>query len=136
MDEFPAGDLSWSISRKVGKDNYDKITSLTVIGTVNSWDPGTVRSYSQCKLLDLSRTKGMDFVPSWLFEDCTALTDVILPSSIKSIEWYSFYGCTSLQSVTCFAEVPPYLDPTAFESVGDGVVIYVPVDALSLYRGC
>ena len=105
MDEFPAGDLSWSISRKVGKDNYDKITSLTVIGTVNSWDPGVVRSYSQCKLLDLSRTKGMDFVPSWLFEDCTALTDVILPSSIKSIEWYSFYGCTSLQSVTCFAEV-------------------------------
>ena len=134
MDEFPAGDLSWSISRKVGSDNYDKITSLTVIGTVNSWDPGVVRSYSQCKLLDLSRTKGMDFVPSWLFEDCTALTDVILPSSIKSIEWYSFYGCTSLQSVTCFAEVPPYLDPTAFESVGDGVVIYVPVDALSLYQ--
>ena len=134
MDEFPAGDLSWSISRKVGKDNYDKITSLTVIGTVNSWDPGTVRSYSQCKLLDLSRTKGMDYVSDWLFEKCPALTDVILPSSIKSINWYSFYGCASLQSVTCFAEVPPYLDPTAFEGVGDGLVIYVPVDALSLYQ--
>ena len=137
IDDFYPGELYSAIYNKVGGDNLDKVTSLTIIGTVDDWDAGNVRNLSQCTVLDLSRTKGMNYVPNWLFEYDETLTDVILPSSIERIEWCAFYNCTSLERLTCYAETPPYLDPSAFnweEGANEGLIIYVPVNALSLYQ--
>ena len=48
------------------------------------------------------------------FMDCSGLTSVIIPNSVKTIDSDAFYGCTGLTSVTCFASIPPILgEPTS-----------------------
>ncbi|MBO7228428.1 MAG: leucine-rich repeat domain-containing protein [Bacteroidales bacterium] len=49
------------------------------------------------------------------FRDCSGLTSVIIPNSVKTIDTEAFISCTGLTSVTCFASIPPILgEPTSF----------------------
>ena len=42
---------------------------------------------------------GITVIPQWLFANNTSITSVILPESVKTIEWGAFYGCTSLAQI-------------------------------------
>ena len=49
------------------------------------------------------------------FRDCSGLTSVIIPNSVKTIDTEAFISCTGLNTVTCFASIPPILgEPTSF----------------------
>ena len=73
------------------------------------------------------------------FLDCTALTSVTIPTSVKTIGWYAFSGCTGLTSVTIPDSVTT-LDWFAFSgctgltkvTIGNGVTC---IDA-SAFAGC
>ena len=41
----------------------------------------------------------MTSIDSFGFADCWHLTDITLPSSVKSIDWYAFYACRSLTDI-------------------------------------
>ena len=43
---------------------------------------------------------GVTGIRGFAFEDCTALTDVAIPASVKSIEFGTFLWCESLETVT------------------------------------
>jgi hypothetical protein len=48
----------------------------------------------------------------WVFCDCAALTDLVIPNSVADIQKCAFYGCTSLQNVTL---------PSSITAINEGV---------------
>lgn len=50
--------------------------------------------------LDLGRTTGLSSIGAAKFQNCTALSAIVLPEGIGSIDENAFEGCTSLASVT------------------------------------
>lgn len=50
--------------------------------------------------LDLGRTTGLSSIGAAKFQNCTALSAIVLPEGIGSIKESAFEGCTSLASVT------------------------------------
>lgn len=50
--------------------------------------------------LDLGRTTGLSSIGAVKFQNCTALSAIVLPEGIDSINESAFEGCTSLASVT------------------------------------
>lgn len=53
-----------------------------------------------CISLDLGRTTGLSSIGAAKFQNCTALSGIVLPEGIGSINESAFEGCTSLASVT------------------------------------
>lgn len=53
-----------------------------------------------CISLDLGRTTGLSSIGVTKFQNCTALSAIVLPEGIGSIYENAFDGCTSLASVT------------------------------------
>ena len=104
------------------------------------------RLFPHCHLLDYSRTAATQCSP-WEDWSETAVTEVILPSTMQELGERSFAGA-HLQSLTCFAMTPPkmsgtteyddnrnivYKQQNAFTDC-PGMVVYVPEDALPLYQ--
>ena len=96
IDSFDAGSLWQAIERTVGQDSYESVNSIIVTGKMDAYDLGAVRNLPQLTIVDFSRTSGYNYVPSWIFQDCKALTKVMLPASISEIQYYAFYNCTNL----------------------------------------
>ena len=90
-----------------------KITKVKSLGSITSLPDGTA---------------------SWsVFNGCTSLTEVTLPSTLTNIGDKSFRGCSALKTVTCNATNPPTLGTDAF----DGVTlehIFVPSSAVNDYK--
>lgn len=64
----------------------------------------------------------------------TGLTSVTIPNSVTSIGGASFYGCSSLTSVTILATTPPTLvNANAFKNTNN-CPIYVPAESVNLYK--
>ena len=89
--------------------------------------------FSNCTTIDISRTSGYTEIPSWSFEDCEALSSIVLPSCIQRIGKNAFEGCNNLSVITCYALIPPALEGNAFGDL-KSIVVKVPSSALSLYR--
>ncbi len=61
------------------------------------------------------------------FERCTALTSIVIPTSVTTIEAAAFSGCTSLASVT-------FEDGSQLTTIGDNICSYYEND--SPFYGC
>ncbi len=135
IDDFTAGNLSSAVSNTIGgSSNRDKVQMITVAGPVSQYDWGVVNNYGNCTFLDMSRTYGMTYVPSYNFSGNQVLTTVALPAGIETIDYYAFNNCTSLSSLSIYAATPPTIGNRAFQGVPDGLIVYVPADAISLYQ--
>lgn len=134
VDDFTPGSLSSAVSNTIGgSSNRDKVQMMTIAGPINQSDWGVVNNYKNCTLLDLSRTYGMTYVPSYNFSGNTVLSSVVLPAGIETIDYYAFRNCSSLSSISILAATPPTIGYRAFEGIADSIV-YVPADAISLYQ--
>lgn len=69
-----------------------------------------------------------------MFSSCQALTNVILPSTIKTIGSSFFNGCTSLTEFTILAETPPTLANTSNCISTATTKIKIPAGTLSAYQ--
>ena len=133
VDRFKPGYLYSAISNAIGQNDYSAVQSILVSGIMDVEDLGFSSRFSNCTTIDISRTSGYKEIPSWSFEDCGALSAVILPSCIQKIGRNAFEGCNSLSVITCYALFPPALEANAFGG-HTGLVIKVPSSALSLYQ--
>lgn len=134
IDNFTSGNLNSAISSIVGGwENYSLVQSIVVVGQMSSSDFGFSYNLNNCSFIDLSRTTGYTDIPAWSFEGMSALTKIILPSTVKQIDRKAFSGCDNLSEFVCYATVPPLLSASAFDSTA-GLVVRVPFVSLDLYR--
>ena len=135
VDDFSPGYLSNAISTLLSNNNANRneVMMITVAGVMTSNDFGIVNNYTNCTLLDISRVTGITEVPSYAF-DYTNLESVYLPATIEKIGDYAFSQCTLLSSMVIYAMTPPAVGRNVFNGVPDGLVVYVPVAAISLYQ--
>lgn len=133
IDDFEPGNVSDAIY-ELTEGNHDKVSMITIAGKVSSYDWGIAGNYSNCTVLDMSRTTGMDYVPSWIYYGNENLVSISLPASITKIDSYAFQNCASLQSIKCHALVPPEIGYEALAGLNDGLIIYVPADAVTTYQ--
>lgn len=133
VTDFEPGDLYDALRVLVG-DQYDKVKMITVVGRTTNNDWSALRYYSNCTLLDLSRTNEMTMVPDWAFELFESLEEIILPASVQKIGRYAFDGCSSLRSISIYATMPPMVSGDAFNGVPEGLTVYVPALSQGSYR--
>ena len=77
---------------------------------------------------------GVTNIRSFAFYNYSALTSVIIPSSITSIANYAFNGCRVLASVIVEATTPPTLGINVFSNTSNNLVIYVPAGSVDTYK--
>lgn len=68
-----------------------------------------------------------------VFDGCSGLTSINIPSGVTSIGLRAFYNCSSLTSVTVEATTPPTLGVNAFYSTNN-CPIYVPAASVDTYK--
>ena len=78
--------------------------------------------------------EGIVRVEQRAFNSCTNIITVKLPTSIKSIGQYTFYGCSALTTIYCAATTPPVLDNGKDLIPSNVTKIYVPTDSVSAYK--
>ena len=87
----------------------------------------------------------IEFIDEAAFIYCSNLTSITLPSSLKRIERWAFFGNTSLTSIYCHSETPPELGPVVFMgtydydtktyySLTEDCTLYVPAGSELSYK--
>jgi len=133
IDDFSDGlyDAIWQVSN----GEMQSITSLTVIGKLNDNDWYATRELPNCSIVDLSRTTGLTYVPSWSFEYVQSLNSIILPASIRHIGYGAFYECSSLTTLTVLSTTPPQMEGNVFYGCDtENLTVFVPAASVPLYR--
>lgn len=133
VDDFTTGQLQSAVKTAIDNSKASEVAMITVAGVMNTNDFGILNTYSSCTLLDLSRVTGVTAIPTYAFDN-TNLESVYLPATIESIGNQAFYGCKQLSSMIIYAITPPSLGSNVFTNVPDGLVVYVPASAISLYQ--
>ena len=71
-------------------------------------------------LTDITLSESLKVVKGFI--GCKALTNIVIPKAVKTIDRYAFYGCTALESVTFCGSVKE-IDKTAFmDHTGIGLI--------------
>ena len=65
---------------------------------------------------------------------CDNLTSVTIGSSVQSIGESAFLRSSAISTITCLAEIAPYVGEYAFYEVSKMIPIYVPCEALEAYQ--
>jgi Leucine-rich repeat (LRR) protein len=107
------------------------MTQITIIGD---------QTFSGCSSLEkVILPEGLQaigeedyFSESGVFENCTVLASIDLPSSLTSIDKNAFAGCTSLAVLISRNTTPPALGENALYDTG--ALIYVPDTGVSAYQ--
>ena len=61
------------------------------------------------------------------------LKNVIIGSSVKVLEKYAFYNCSSIETITCYGQRPPTVNDRALYGLDYSTIVYVPADYLNTY---
>ena len=76
----------------------------------------------------------MTEIGSCVFQSCTSLTSVNIPSSVTEIGFNAFYGCKGLKSIYVFAKDVPSTDNGAFDGCDSkNCTVYVPKGTYDAY---
>ena len=94
-------------------------------------------AFSECKyLMGTQRfAENVARIPQNCFENCSAMTGIVLPRNVELIDDRAFYGCYSLNSIVCENPEPPVVRGDAFLGVPkDNFTVEVPKGSVEKYR--
>ncbi len=73
-------------------------------------------------------------IAPYAFAGCTQLEGVVLSKNTESIREGAFANCFQLNTITCHAQTPPYIDASAFDGVAkDNFTVEVPEASVAEY---
>ena len=82
--------------------------------------------------------KGKDYtiitIAEGVFSECSGLTELVFPESLRTIGAHAFHYCQNITSITCYNTTPPNVGEDAFANTDETIPVYVPAEALSSYR--
>ena len=116
----------------VGAFYNNDFEEITVPGSVSylGW-----RAFQDCELLKKAEfQEGITKVSVNCFLDCSKLSVLILPGSLKEIDTNSFDGCYMLKDVYIKATNPMYLGSLFADSDKSILSVYVPIESVDAYR--
>ncbi len=109
----------------------DSITALTLPETLLEMRNGAV---SWCNALtEVTLPESLIVIGDQNFWNCGALASVTIPAGVRYIGEYSFYFSAALKEIT-FEGVCPVIGTSAFSSIAEGAVAYVPDDQMEAYK--
>ena len=110
------------------------LTSITASSAVSSIQAYAFQNCTNLVYADLSACT-MTAVNQELFEGCTSLETVILPSSIKEIYGEVFNGCTSLNTIYILSKDPPkFYQNNYFDGCPDDMKIVIVNGDVATYK--
>ena len=91
-------------------------------------------AFENCtSLTEISLPESLKELPGFAFNNCYKLQSVTLPSTLTTIGGGAFQGCTDLATVTVKAAVPPTLDESAFDNTSN-ITLRVPQGSKAAYE--
>ena len=78
------------------QSDVDAVAYLTITGTLNSTDMAYFGTFTNLRTIDLS---GTDITSIGGFSGLYALEEVVLPTTVRTVEAQAFYDCESLTTV-------------------------------------
>jgi len=145
---------SGTLSSLLTSNEKTTITDLTVIGTIDARDIQCMRDeLTELANLDLSgvtitaytgsgtysTSNPANQLPDMSFYRMTpeykkvSLHNIILPPTITAIGMLSFYGCTSLEKISCMIDTPPVIANMALYGIKP-TKVYIPVGKTAIYK--
>ena len=94
------------------------------------------KAFSYCTNLEtvsFGQNSKLQTIGDGAFAGCTSLKEVEIPASITVLYLSAFSECDNLKTIICHATLPPRLN-NASATVPENCVLYVPNEAISLYR--
>ncbi len=119
-----------SITVDAGNPNYSSVD-----GVLFDKAKTTLINYPTAKA-DITYTipDGVTTICTYAFNSCS-LTDIVLPSSVTTLGYLSFFNCSKLRSITCYALLPPQetMKQWSFFYTNQET-LYVPAEAVETYQ--
>lgn len=91
------------------------------------------QAFCWCDLLTDVNMGSVEIIGEAAFDYCGSLESVVIPASVKEIRSYAF-SCSNLLTVYCEPITPPTLGEFSISSSRNGFTIYVPGEALEIYK--
>ena len=117
-----------------GRYAFASVSTLNSV-TIDYASNATVGGYQFNGLPITSLTIGSHptVIGQSMFQKCTKLRTLVIPSNISSINNYAFSGCTGLISITVESATPPTLGYGVFDGTNN-CPIYVPSGSVDAYK--
>ena len=107
--------------------NFEYFGSVGLDYVGKNWFDGCYR------LSNITLPSTIKTIQEHAFKNCTALSEIEIPASVKSIEPEAFVGCTALNTVIVRGDDPADLRFQALPK-NQGLKIYVPKGKVNLYK--
>jgi len=141
----------------IGEEAFNKcleLVSVSIPNTVTSIGP---KAFEVCSVLAVEIPNSVTFIGNNAFngvsltsivfpnsltnlsEDAVvcwsnSLVSAVLPSTITDLGWAMFCQCVNLDSLTCYAEVPPTTNGWFCGGVSPSMRVYVPKTSVEIYQ--
>ena len=156
-------DEAGTLPDKISESQKNLITNLKIVGKINGTDLKFIREMAgrdfnmektdgKLSILDLSEAKivaggsayvsyygdtkytSNDELGYYVFEGCSGLTSLTIPSGVISIGWEAFSGCSGLTSIYACLEKIPTLGSNVFTGCdAKNCILYVPTGTYDDY---
>lgn len=153
VETLTAEDLSGIISNRMYAFAYTRLKHVflpSTFATLNRY------SFYECRQLESIDLGSIITIGAYCFSNCKALTGVVFPSTLGSIENAAFVncislttlslpsslisigigvfsGCENLTSITCNRTTPPTIGTNVFQNTNN-CPIYVPAESVNAYK--
>jgi hypothetical protein len=108
--------------KTIGDNTFQGCDNLTTI-TYNAERCEETRAFNNSAVVNLILGNTVKTIPNYAFADCNRLNDVILPTSLETIGKYAFINCANIKKVT-LPETLLTIEGGAFENCGNLREVY------------
>ena len=85
-------------------------------------------------LTEFNVAPNVEIIGRQVFQNCSKLKSITLPSSVTMIEANAFNSCSNLTALYCKATTPPQIGTQIFLDIKNIPIIYVPQESVDAYK--